>query len=311
MKRPSGVFSRRSVFAFLAASAATALAGATSVRARQTDILGKPIPSSGEVIPVIGLGSWITFNVGRDRQALVACTEVMRAFFEAGGRMIDSSPMYGSSQATIGHGLEVLGRAGHVFATDKVWTNGAESGRRQIGDSQSLWKVPRFALLQVHNLRDWQRHFPTLIEMKKAGTVRYIGVTTSHGRRHEQLENIMKTQPLDFIQLTYNIAQRAAENCLMPLASERGIAVIANRPFGGGRLIRAVQRHDFPQWAREEGLPGWPAFLLKFIVSHPAVNCAIPATTNVQHVRENMMAAKGQLLSHEMRNRMVRYIEAL
>lgn len=306
--RPS--LTRRSVATFLAGGAAAAFLPGTA-QVPLDDLITKPIPSTGEHLPIVGLGSWITFNVGRDPRALASCTDVMAAFFRAGGRMIDSSPMYGSSQATIGQGLTSLGQTQHVFATDKVWTNGTARGRAQISDSLALWNVPKFALLQVHNLVDWQAHLPTLFEMKRSGTLDYVGVTTSHGRRHRELEQIIATQPVDFVQLTYNILRRAAEDRLLPLAAEHGVAVIANRPFGGGRLVKAAKRHQVPEWARAEGINGWPDFLLKFIASHPSVTCAIPATTSVTHVQENMLACRGVLPSAAIRRRMVDHFREL
>lgn len=310
MTKPKTMISRRTFTTFLAAGLPS-IAYAPHFSWAQQALLVKTIPSTGEQLPVVGLGSWITFNVGRDRQGIENCTEVIRAFFAAGGRLIDSSPMYGSSQATIGYGLEALGHLDTIFATDKVWTNGKARGRDQIRESLSLWGLPQFSLLQVHNLRDWQNQLPTLLEMKQSNQLKYVGITTSHQRRHGDVETIMKSQPIDFVQLTYNAGQRAAESRLLPLARERGIAVILNRPFGGGRLIRVAKRSPFPDWARAEGLQGWPDFLLKSVVSHPAVTCAIPATSRADHVRENMLACRGELPSARLRQRMLRHIEAL
>jgi len=194
--------------------------------------LTKPIPSSGEQIPVVGLGSWITFNVGNDREGRRESIDVMRAFFAAGGRLIDSSPMYGSSQSVIGEGLQALGMPKPVFSAEKVWTS--SGGPAQIEASRQLWKVPRFDLLQVHNLLAVDKHLPLLLEMKKAARVRYVGITTSEGRRHRDFEPLMRDHPLDFVQLTYNPLDREAEQRLLPLARERGIAVLANRPFQEG-----------------------------------------------------------------------------
>ncbi|CAG1012480.1 Aldo-keto reductase YhdN [Burkholderiaceae bacterium] len=261
------------------------------------------IPSSGEALPLVGLGTWITFNVGRDAVARDASAEVMRAFFEAGGRMIDSSPMYGSSQEVIGHGLAKLRAAQRVFSADKVWTGAASRGASQIEDSRRLWQVPRFDLLQVHNLLAWQQHLPMLFEMKAAGRVRYVGITTSEGRRHDEFERIMRAHPLDFVQLSYNAVDREAERRLLPLARERGMAVIVNRPFQQGALIDTVRKRPLPAWATEIDCVNWAQLLLKFVVSHPAVTCAIPATTSVAHVRENLGAARGRLPGEAMRRR--------
>jgi len=285
--------------------------GATGVAqpAAADDILRKPVGSSGLSLPVIGLGSWITFNVGDDLQARKSSAEVMRHFFQAGGRLIDSSPMYGSSQPVIGEALQALDVRGTVFSADKVWTSG--DGRAQIDASRQYWGVPRFDLLQVHNLLSWRTQLPLLFELKRAGRLGYVGITTSHGRRHAELEELMREHPLDFVQVSYNIIDRAVEQRILPLARERGIAVIANRPFREGALMRAVQRERLPAWAAEVGCTHWAEFLLKFIVSHPAVTCAIPATSRVDHVRENMGAARGRLPDSAQRARMAAAVAAL
>ena len=292
-----------------------ASAGATfwpEVASAQHDpVLTKPIPSSGEALPVVGLGSWITFNVGNDPAGSDACAEVMRAFFEAGGRLIDSSPMYGSSQKVIGHGLKKLRGQSTLFSADKVWISAAARGRSQIETSRENWGVPRFDLLQVHNLLAWEEHLQTLQAMKAAGQVRYIGITTSEGRRHKDVEKVMRSQPLDFVQITYNIFDREVEDRILPLARERRIGVIVNRPFREGDLLRKLQRHPLPGWASEFGSTNWAQFILKFIVSHPAVSCVIPATTRVDHVQENMGAARGRLPDEALRARMITYVEKL
>lgn len=274
--------------------------------------LTKPIPSSGEKIPVVGLGSWITFNVGDDPELRDECAAVMQAFFRDGGRLIDSSPMYGSSQGVIGYGLAKLGRPATLFSATKVWiSSGSGGGPRQIEESRTLWGVPRFDLLQVHNLLDWEDHLPTLFAMKAEGRVRYVGVTTSEGRRHEAMEKIMRSQPIDFVQITYNALDREAEERILPLAQERRIAVIANRPFRQGALIRQFELHSLPAWASQVGAASWAQFLLKFIVSHPAITCAIPATSKVAHVVENLGAAAGPLPDAALRRRMATYVESL
>jgi diketogulonate reductase-like aldo/keto reductase len=235
----------------------------------------------------------------------------MRAFFDAGGRMIDSSPMYGSSQPVIGEGLARIGRTAQVFSADKVWTSSAGRGPSQIEASRRFWQVPRFDLLQVHNLLAWEEHLPRLFEMKAAGQLGYVGITTSEGRRHRDIEAIMRSQPIDFVQITYNVLDREVEERILPLARERGIAVIANRPFREGALLRDLARHALPAWAKEIDCDGWAQFVLKFIVSHPAVTCAIPATTRVDHVRQNMGAAQGVLPDPATRKRLVAYVERL
>jgi diketogulonate reductase-like aldo/keto reductase len=235
----------------------------------------------------------------------------MRAFFREGGRLIDSSPMYGSSQAVIGYGLAQLGPPPALFSADKVWISPGSRGPEQIEQSRKLWGVPRFDLLQVHNLLAWEEHLSTLFAMKAEGRVRYVGVTTSEGRRHEEMEKIMRSQPIDFVQVTYNVLDREVEQRILPLAVERRIAVIANRPFRQGGLIRQVERHKLPGWASEVGADTWARFLLRFVVSHPAITCAIPATSKVAHVVENLSAATGPLPDADLRRRMAAYVEAL
>ena len=223
--------------------------------------------------------------------------------------MIDSSPMYGSSQDTIGYGLRKAALTERVFAADKVWISPGAEGREQIERSRRKWQVNRFDLLEVHNLLDWQEHLPTLFTMKAAGQLSYVGVTTSEGRRHRDLEQIMRSQPLDFVQVTYNPVDREAEERILPLARDRGIAVVVNRPFRQGALLRALARQPLPPWSADIDCTSWAQFVLKFIVSHPAVTCAIPATTSVAHVRENMNAASGRLPDAAMRRRMIAAVE--
>lgn len=297
------------------ASCATLLTPALIAHAaasKTSQLIARPVPLRGpaiEALPVIGLGSWITFNVGDDPAGRANALEVIRAFFASGGRLVDSSPMYGSAQAVIGAALARLGNPKALFGADKVWTSG--DGVKQIEQSRANWGVPRFDLLQVHNLTDWERKLPLLLEMRAAGKVRFVGITTSEGRRHAEMERVMRKYPIDFVQLTYNIRDREAEQRLLPLAAERGIAVIANRPFQQGVLIDWANRKSLPSWAQEIDCANWAQFLLKFIVSHPAVTCAIPATSQVSHVRENMGAARGRLPDAAFRRRMIAYVDSL
>ena len=265
----------------------------------QGGTLSRAIPASGETVPAVGLGTWITFDVS-DAGERRSRAEILRAFFAAGGRLVDSSPMYGAAEAVIGAGLP---NAAPLFAATKVWTVGALAGRRQIESSRSLWRVQRFDLLQVHNFLDWETHLATLARMKAEGSVRYVGVTTSHGRRHDLAEKIMRGEKIDFIQFTYSLADREAEARLLPLAAERGIAVIANRPFDGGALFGAKTRRALPGWAAEIGCTSWAEAFLKWIVAHPAVTCAIPATSQLAHLRENMRALAGPLPDAALRRR--------
>ena len=275
----------------------------------QQQLLTRPIPSSGERLPLVGLGSWITFNVGRDREARERCAQVMQRFFNGGGRLIDSSPMYGSSQDVIGEALERLGAGRRVFSADKVWTS--SDGAAQVEQSRRRWRVERFDLLQVHNLLAWQEQLPLLQAMKAQGRVRYVGITTSEGRRHREFEQLMRTQPLDFVQLTYNPVDREADQGLLPLARERGIAVLANRPFRQGELLDALRGHPLPAWAAEIECRSWAQVVLKFIVSHPAITCAIPATSDPAHASENMAAARGPLPDEALRQRIAAHLARL
>ena len=297
---------RRQLLSLLPALSAGPVLAQTSAA---TQVLTQAIPSSGERIPLIGLGTWITFNVGNDHAARGQAAQVMRAFFEAGGKLIDSSPMYGSSQGVIGEGLNKLQRQRGVFSADKVWTS--SNGAAQIEASRQLWQVPRFDLLQVHNLLAWEKQLPLLQAMKAAGQLRYVGITTSEGRRHNEVEQIMRQHRIDFVQLSYNLLDREAEEKLLPLARNRGIAVIVNRPFREGALLRRLQRHSLPAWAAEIDCINWAQVALKFIVSHPAVTCVIPATSSITHVRENMAAAMGRLPDEPLRKRMAAYVEKL
>lgn len=304
-------YGRRQVLKIIAASGIAGWLWPAVGGTQTVAVTRRPIPSSGESIPVIGLGSWITFNVGNDPVARDFCAEVIGSFLAAGGRMIDSSPMYGSSQDVIGYGLKKLGQTAQVFSADKVWTVFGEDGAKQMKTSRRRWNIPRFDLMQIHNLVDWENHLPMLFDKKAAGEIRYVGITTSESRRHEIFEKVMRTQPIDFIQVSYNIRNRQVEKRLLPLALEKGIAVIANRPFQQRALIDWIDRHRLPAWADDIDCANWAQFLLKFIVSHPAVTCAIPATTRVDHVLENMGAAMGRMPDRAMRRSMVEYVEGL
>ncbi|MDJ0739327.1 MAG: aldo/keto reductase [Gammaproteobacteria bacterium] len=273
--------------------------------------LRKPIPSSGERIPAIGMGTWITFNIGSDAQTRAQRADVLRTFFAHGGGMIDSSPMYGSAEAVVG---DLLGRLDYpqgLFSATKVWTSSGDDGPGEIEQSRRLWGVERFDLLQVHNLLAWRPHLETLLAMKDSGRLRYVGITTSHGRRHGDLEQVMRDWPIDFVQATYNVVDRDVEQRILPLAAERGIAFIANRPFRRGALIDRVQREPLPAWAADCDCADWAGLLLKFIVSHPAVTCAIPATSRVEHMVENMRAMHGRQPDPALRRRLVEHVRSL
>ncbi|MEQ9606410.1 MAG: aldo/keto reductase [Kiloniellaceae bacterium] len=282
----------------------------TLTRAQDAAIT-RTIPSSGEAVPVIGMGSWITFNVGDDQALREQRAEVLRTFFALGGKVIDCSPMYGSSADVIGYGLEKLGRPPQLFAASKVWTWLQGDGPEQMEEQRAAWGVDRFDLMQVHNLLNWDGHLETLKRRKEEGRLRYIGITTSHGSRHDEMEAVMRSQPLDFVQFTYNILDREAEERLLPLAADRGQAVLVNRPFRQKALIRRFEGQPLPGWAAEIGAANWAQVLLKFIVSDPAVTCVIPATSRVDHMAENMAVLTGPLPDAALRRRMVADVESL
>jgi len=299
---------RREAIRFLAASAASAVVA--PAQAMRSAPIERAIPSSGEKLPAIGMGTWITFDVAGDAAAGATRRLILSDFFDAGGRVIDSSPMYGSSEQVLGERMPP-NAAGRLFAASKVWTVGALAGRRQAEASRELWKVARFDLLQVHNFLDWEVHLPILQKMKAEGRARYVGVTTSHGRRHDLARHIMRTQKIDFVQFTYNIATREVEKDLLALAAGRGIAVIVNRPFDGGSLFGAKTQKSLPGWAAEIGCTSWAEAFLKFVVSHPAVTCAIPATSQRAHLAQNMRALSGVLPDAKLRGRMAADYERL
>ena len=260
---------------------------------------------------MIGLGTWITFNVGTAPSARAPLVPVVQTFFERGGAMIDSSPMYGTSEAVIGDLLTRAPRRQRLFAATKVWTYGRSAGERQLESSRRLWGVPKFDLIHIHNMLDWEAHIETLQAWKAAGRVRYVGITTSHGRRHDEMERALTRAPFDFVQFTYSLYDRDAEKRLLPLAAERRIAVVANRPFDGGAMFDAVKGKPLPPWVREFDCANWAQYFLKFIVSHPAVTVAIPATSKADHAAENMGALYGRLPSPELRRRMAQHFESL
>lgn len=300
---------RRHFLGLSAAAGANLSLPFTEAQAARFALRQKLIPASGQKIPILGMGTWLTFNVGADEAARAQRVKVLETFFAGGGGVIDSSPMYGLSEEMVGYCLAKLPRPRQLFTATKVWTVSKFMGIGQMETSQRLWGQEKFDLIQIHNLLDWQTHLETLNEWKAQGRLRYSGITTSHGRRHDEFADIMKTKTLDFAQFTYNIADREVEKRLLPLAADRGMAVIINRPFKRGTLIEALKRKPLPQWASEIAVKTWPQFLLKFILSHPAVTCAIPATTNPAHMFENLDGARRMMPDAKMRERMVRYVE--
>ena len=271
----------------------------------------RPVPATGARLPVIGMGSSRTFDVENDPVARERCVQVLRNFFDYGGAIIDSSPMYGGSEQVIGYCLQQVDNRQSLFTATKVWMLGRQFGINQMEHSERLWGVGRLDLMQIHNMLDWDTHLETLRKWKEEGRIRYIGITTSHGRRHEKLEQILSSGPFDFVQFSYNILDREVEQRLLPLAAEQGIAVIVNRPFRCGELFNYSEGKPLPEWAPEFDCGNWAQFFLKFIVSHPDVTCVIPATSRVDHMQENMGAGFGRLPDAQARQRMIRYFENL
>ena len=270
-------------------------------------VVQKPIPKTGESLPVIGLGTWQTFDVGAAQSARDPLKEVLREFVRLGGSVIDSSPMYGKSESVTGDLAAELGLQKQLFLATKVWTSGRDAGIRQMDESFSRLRTQRMDLMQVHNLVDYRAHLSTLRRWKEQGKVRYIGVTHYTASAFDELARVLSAEDLDFVQLNYSITEREAERRLLPLAAEKRLAVLANRPLAAGELFRRVRGKSLPAWSKEIGCASWAQFFLKFAISHPAVTCAIPATGKVEHLVDNMQAALEPLPDAKARERMARH----
>jgi diketogulonate reductase-like aldo/keto reductase len=270
-----------------------------------TKMQTRPIPASGEALPVIGCGTWQTFHVGSAPAERAPLAEVLRILFEAGGSAIDSSPMYGPAEGVVGDLLAGMAARDKGFIATKVWTRGRREGIAQMEESFRRLRTDRIDLMQVHNLLDWRVHLETLRAWKQEGRIRYLGVTHYTESAYDELEAVMRGQTLDFVQLNYSIADRAAERRLLPLAAARGMAVIVNQPFGGGGLLRRLMGKPLPDWAGEIGCASWPQILLKFVLGQPAVTCVIPGTGRPEHMRDNVAAGFGMVPDAAMRKRMV------
>jgi diketogulonate reductase-like aldo/keto reductase len=264
----------------------------------------RAIPRSGEKIPAIGLGTWRTFDVGAGAAERAPLRDVLRRFVELGGRVLDSSPMYGAAESVAGDLAAELGLAGRLFVATKVWTTGREAGVRQLEQSARRLRAARLDLVQIHNLLDWRTHLRTLREWKQAGRLRYVGVTHYTASAHDELERVLRAEPLDFVQVNYSLGEREAGRRILPLARERGVAVLVNRPFTEGGLFQRVRATPLPPWAAEIGCATWAQFFLKWILAHPAVTCVIPATSRLQHLEDNMTAGTGVLPDAATRQRM-------
>ncbi|SCX78100.1 aldo/keto reductase [Thiohalorhabdus denitrificans] len=300
--------SRRAVLKLMAAAGGLAVTGVPSVAAREA-MRSRAIPSSGEEVPVVGLGTARTFNLdpGEEREPLRG---VLREFFAAGGRVIDTSPMYGTAETVIG---DLLGDMDHpeVFYATKVWTRGEEAGIRQMEESAERMGTDVIDLIQVHNLVDWRTQLKTLRRWKDEGRIRYLGITHYRVSAFDDLERIMREEGLDWVQLPLSLATPDAADRLLPLAADRGIAVLVNRPFENGGLFRAVRGRELPEWAGEIGAESWAQLFLKYILGHPEVTCVIPATSDPEHAADNMRAGMGPLPDAGQRRRMRELWESL
>lgn len=279
--------------------------------ANSSTLIQRPIPSSGELLPVIGMGTSRTFDTPADADTLANLTQVMNSFFAGGGSIIDSSPMYGEAESRVGDVLRQLPQPPKVFAATKVWTTGKTEGIEQMQTSAKRMGVEQFDLIAVHNLKDWKTQLKTLTQWKDQGKVRYIGITTSHGRNHSELLELMRTQALDFVQFSYNIEDRSAEKALLPLARERGIATMINRPYQRGSLFAKSRDQELPSLATDLDCDSWGQFYLKFILGHPAVTSIIPATSSLKHMVDNMKANFGRLPDEQQRLEMLRIFKNL
>jgi diketogulonate reductase-like aldo/keto reductase len=302
---------RREATRVLAGSAAGLLLPVGSARSQLSDMLTRAIPSTGEKLPVIGLGTWQVFDVDLTADNEKQLGDVLLSFVKLGGSVIDSSPMYGRSEQVIGALAAKLGLREKLFFATKVWTRGQEQGVESMERSLARFQTKRIDLMQVHNLVDLETQLATIREWKASGRFRYIGVTHSSRSAHVEVEKVLRREKLDFLQINYSVMERDAEQRILPLAQDRQVAVLANRPFGGGDLFSRVRAKPLPDWAAELDCRSWAQFFLKWIIAHPAVTCAIPATNKPQHLQDNMQAGTGRLPDEKTRQRMVKFVSAI
>ena len=277
----------------------------------QRKIIKKIIPKSQELITPVGMGTWLTFDVMPTQENIKTRSIILDSFFKNHGSIIDSSPMYGMAEKILGLSIKEIDNKNRLFSATKVWTPSKLYGNEQIDNSFKLWQLSKFSLIQVHNLVNYSAHIKTLEKYKKEGKIKYLGVTTSHGSRHEELIKIMKNDNIDFVQFTYNILDDEAEKYLLPLAKEKKIAVIINRPFQGGNLFNYSKNKKLPKWIQKLDINSWSELYLKFIISHPSVTCAIPATSRIDHMKENMESQYGLLLNNQQRQEVKNFFKKL
>ncbi|WP_436517763.1 aldo/keto reductase [Ekhidna sp. To15] len=278
----------------------------------ETDqIMKRAIPSSGEQIGIVGLGTWQTFDVGDSSSQQEPLKAVLRALVQSGGSVIDSSPMYGSSERVVGELTSQMNLQDQLFFATKVWTRGEQSGIDQMQTSMRKMKTNPMDLMQIHNLQDWKTHIKTLYKWKEQGLIRHIGITHYQDSAHRELERIIKSENIDFVQVNCSISNRNAEKFLLPTAQERGVAVLINRPYTGGSLFRKVRDLELPAWSSEFDCKSWGQFFLKYLLSNPAITCVIPGTSKEKHMLDNLGAGAGRLPDRNARDRMVAYFDAL
>jgi len=307
--------SRRQAARLVARSTAGLLLAPNVMSAAESEsnisLLQRPIPSSGEKLPVVGLGSWQVFDVGPEPSERKPLEEVLARFVALGGRVVDSSPMYGQAEQVIGEIAAKLRLRDRLFLATKVWTTGREQGIASMERSFARFQTKRLDLIQVHNLVDVATQLATLRSWKEQGRIRYLGITHYTSSAYPEVSKLLRNEKIDFLQINYSLGEREAEREILPLAQDRGVAVLANRPFGGGDLFSRVRQKPLPDWVREFDCRSWAQFLLKWIVAHPAVTCAIPATGNAAHLEDNLLAAIGRLPDAKQRQRMVETIAQL
>ena len=280
-------------------------------RSSAATVLERRIPKSGEILPAVGLGTWQAFDVGGDARGMAEAKDALKTLVDLGGRVVDSSPMYGSAEAVTGQAAAELGVASKLFFATKVWTSGKAAGIRQMEESLKRLQVPRLDLLQVHNLVDVQTQLGTLREWKTSGRIRYLGVTHYHAGAHAELEKTVARGDIDFLQVNYSLAEPEADRRLLRVAADSGTAVLANRPFAEGAMFGRVKGRALPDWAKDTGAASWAQFFLKWILAQPAVACVIPGTRNAKHVADNLGAAAGPLPDAAMRRRMLEHFHSL